>query len=615
MGRRTVFWGRYPAKRRPKLSPVTDANPLIDDRLVDLILRDVVDAESLTALPYFADHSRETFELYLGSCRRLAREVLFSAYRPMDEEPPVFEDGRVRLHPRMKQIVPQLVELGIVSATRPAEVGGQQLPITVATLAHAYLMAGNLSAAALVGLTTGAAHLIESFGSDDVRRTFMAPMYDGRWTGTMALTEPHAGSSLADLTTRATPADDGTYRIRGAKIFISGGDHDVAENIVHLVLARIEGAPPGTKGISLFAVPRLRPGSLDFNDVHVSGVIHKIGWRGLPSLALSFGEADDCHGWLVGEPHQGLRCMFQMMNEARILVGTNAAATASVAFHESLRYARDRTQGRPLTERDPTSPQIPIVEHADVRRMLLRQKSIVDASLCLAAVTARYADLAEHAEGGDKERAQLMVDLLTPVTKSFPAERGFEANVLAVQVHGGYGYSSEYLPEAWMRDQKLNSLHEGTTGIQSLDLLGRKVVAKGGAAFAAFAAEISADLVRASDAGVESSLRTPIERALGEVGVLTMSLGQRGMQGDVEGMLGHSADYLELFSILVIAWQHLRLATAAQKRLGGADDAFLRGLIQSARYWVATELPRIEALRALCESAERSYLDMKADWF
>ena len=577
-------------------------HPLIDDRIVDLVLWDVVDAARLTERPRFAEHSRETFELYLSSCRRLAREVLFPTYREMDEDPPVLEDGRVRLHPKMRAAYRQIAELGVVAATRPEDVGGAGLPTTIATMAHAYLMAGNLAPTAAAGLTTGAAHLIEAFGTDEVKRAFMTPMYEGRWSGTMALTEPHAGSSLGDLTTKAVDAGDGTYRIEGSKIFISGGDGDHVENVVHLTLARIEGAPAGSKGISLFAVPkrRLEGGELVDNDVEVSGLIHKIGWRALPSLALSYGTRGDCHGWLVGEPHRGLRHMFQMMNEARLMVGVNAIATASVAYHESLAYARERTQGRALGERDPAAPPVPIVAHADVRRMLLRQKAIVDGSLCLAGVTASLADA--HADGDETSR--MLLDLLTPVTKSFPAEHGYESNVLALQIHGGYGYSSEYLPEAWMRDQKLNSIHEGTTGIQGLDLLGRKVVAKGGAAFAAFAAAVKADL----DASALDV--APVAEALDRVGALTAALGAKGMSGDVESMLAHSADYLELFSVLVIGWMHVKLTNAAT-----GDSDFAKGLRQSARYWWATEVGRVDHLASLCEGSERSYLDMQDAWF
>jgi hypothetical protein len=375
------------------------------------------------------------------------------------------------------------------------------------------------------------------------------------------------------------------------------------------VLARLEGAPPGTKGISLFAVPKLRfgaKGQLVPNDVQVSGVIHKIGWRGLPSVALSFGDEGDCHGWLVGPPNAGLKQMFQMMNEARLLIGVSAAATASVAYQESLAYARERRQGRPLGVTDTTTAPVPLTAHPDVRRMLLRQKAIVEGALCLAAVTARYADLAEHAaEAEVKARSRLLLDLLTPITKSFPAEKGFESNALALQIHGGYGYSSEYLPEAWLRDQKLNSIHEGTTGIQGLDLLGRKVVAGGGAALLALAEEVSHDAERAQAAGLEVA---PLRAAMGELTALTATLGARGMSGDLAGMLGHSADFLELTSVVVIGWMWCKLAASAK-----ADD-FGKGLRAGAKYWLATELPRVPHLASLCESAEPSYLELEDAW-
>jgi butyryl-CoA dehydrogenase len=380
-------------------------NPLIDDRVVGLILDDLLDVGALCALPHFAEHDRETFELYLDSARRLSREVLLPSYKPLDEDPPRLVDGHMVSPPELGTLFRQIVELGATAATRPAEVGGAQLPLCVGAFAHAYLMACNLSAYGYVGLTTGAAHLIEAYGDETLRERFMRPMYAGRWTGTMALTEPHAGSSLGDLTTRATPHEDGSYGIAGSKIFISAGEHDLAENIVHMVLARIDGAAAGTRGISLFAVPAKRPetdGALVDNDVSVAGAIHKIGWRGMPSLALNFGERGDCRGWLVGQPGAGLKAMFQMMNEARIWVGVNASATASVAYHEAVAYARDRPQGRRINERDPATSQIPIIEHADVRRMLLRQKAIVDGSLALCGTTAWLADRAEHAPDADE---------------------------------------------------------------------------------------------------------------------------------------------------------------------------------------------------------------------
>ncbi|HEY8039224.1 MAG TPA: acyl-CoA dehydrogenase [Polyangiaceae bacterium] len=594
------------------------ANPLLRDRDVDFLLYDVLGVLSLTRLPYFADHDRSTFDAVLDTSRRFARAVLAPAYKPMDEEPPRLVDGVVRVHPRMKALYPELAALGMVAATRPAAVGGQQLPLTVSTLATAYLMAANLGAYGYVGLAAGAAHLLETLGTDALRATYMEPLYAGRWLGTMALTEPQAGSSLADVATRATPAGDGSHRVVGSKIFISGGDHDLTENIVHMTLARIDGAPAGIKGISLFCIPKRRPGAggLVDNDVTVSGVIHKIGWRGLPSLALSFGDRGDCHGWLVGEPGRGLAAMFQMMNAARIMVGVNGVATASVAYHEALAYASSRPQGRPLGAKSPTAPQVPIVEHADVRRMLLRQKAIVEGGLALVGRTAMVADLAEHAQDeATRARSRLLLDLLTPVAKSFPAERGFEANALALQVHGGYGYSSEYLPEAWLRDQKLNSLHEGTTGIQGMDLLGRKVVAGGGAALRALRQEIEATLAAARASGVGEGMTSAVASGLETVEALTMHLGARGMAGDVAGMMLHSTDYLELFGILVVAWQHLAMAAVAVKKTPAGDDeaSFLRGKMLAAEYWIATEMGRLEWLASLCRSGEDSYARIRAD--
>jgi butyryl-CoA dehydrogenase len=594
-------------------------NPLLNDRDVSFLLYDVFHAESLLALPHFADHSRETFDAYIGLCARFARESVFPAFKALDEEPPRLVDGQVHAHPRLRDILPKMSEVGVFAASRPFEVGGQQLPLLISTAAHLYVMAANPAVYSFAGLSTGAAHLIEAFGSDDLKSRYMAPLYEGRFTGTMALTEPHAGSSLADVATRATPSGD-HFLLSGAKIFISGGDHDLAENIVHLVLARIDGAPAGIKGVSLFVVPKRRvtDGGLEPNDVTISGLVHKIGWRCLPAVLLSFGEAGDCRGWLVGEPHQGIPHMFQMMNEARISIGADAVASASAAYHESLAYAATRPQGRPVTSKDPRLPQVPILEHADVRRMLLRQKAIVEGGLGLVLQTAMFADRAEHAVTEPERReAQLLLDLLTPVTKSFPAERGFESNALALQIHGGYGYTSEYLPEAWLRDQKLNSIHEGTTGIQGLDLLGRKVMGGGGAALVALEREVSAACRRAESAGVEASWVGAVREAGASLNALTRDLAARGRGGDVEGMLRHSADYLDLFSTYAVAWQWLLQAAAAMESLarGAGSPDHGEGKLAAAQYWIRTELPKNAALVAVCRENEDSYARMKPGWF
>ena len=583
-------------------------NPLIDDRLVRFLLDSVHPAAALCELEAFSDHDAETFSLYADACRRLAQDQLYPAYQAMDADPPELAEGRVTVHPVMQELWPRMVDLGLIVATRSPDVGGAQMPELVATMAHLPLMAANAAAVGYPLLTAGAAHLIEAFGDESARATFMAPMYEGRWAGTMALTEAHAGSSLGDLTTSATPADDGTFRMSGSKIFISGGDQDLTDNVVHLTLARITGAPAGTRGVSLFAVPRRRPtsrGELVDNDVKTTQLIHKIGWRGLPSLGLTYGEDGDCRGWLIGEAGRGLKCMFQLMNEARIMVGAHAAATASVAYHEALAYARERAQGRRPGERDPATPQRAIIEHADVRRMLLRQRAIVAGSISLVAAAARYSDLATHGpDEATRERADQLLNLLTPVVKTFPAEYGYESNTLALQIHGGYGYSSEYRPESWLRDQKLNTIHEGTTGIQGLDLLGRKVMADSGASLRALADEIIGDVKIATRAGVEPAAGEALTTAMQALGGLTMELGRRGMKGDVEAMLRHSHDYLTLVSVIVISWQWLKMVGAAQNQ----SSDFHAGLRCAADYWFSNELTRVPHLVELCRAGEDSYV-------
>ena len=588
---------------------------LFDDRDIEFLLYDAFGAEALCALPYFADHSRQTFDLFMAQTRKLGRDVLFPTYKPMDEFASRFENGRVIVHPLVKELLPKLAELGVINASRPAEVDGQQLPSCVASLATAYLMAANLSAFGYIMLTSGAAHLIEAFGSQELQEKYMRPMYAGQYTGTMALTEPQAGSSLADVQTRAQPTDAGHYLMSGNKIFISGGDHDASENIIHLALGRIVGAPAGIRGVSLFLVPKLREenGKLKFNDCHAAGVLHKMGWRGLPSIALNFGEEGDCHGYLVGEPNKGIQYMFQMMNEARINVGIHGVATASVAYRTALEYARTRTQGRASGSANP----VPIIEHADVRRMLLRQKAIVEGGLALVVATARYQDLAHHApDASERSRAQLLLDLLTPITKTFPAERGFEANALAVQIHGGYGYTSEYLPEAWLRDQKLNSIHEGTTGIQSMDLLGRKVLKTELRSLQALGEEIAATVERARKAGVDEAHCKALTDALAESVALSQHLLLTAAR-DPEAALRHSVDYMDLLSTLVISWMWLQNAAVARERLrdqrGDRDHA--EGKLCAADYWFKTELTRIPQLAALVRGNEDSYARMRSDWF
>lgn len=595
------------------------ANPLMDDATVDFLLHDVLDVTSLTRLPHFSMHSGETLRMSVDASRRFAREVLAPTYRVMDQEAPRHLDGRILTHPLLASLYPRVAELGALNATRPLAVGGQQLPATVALVMGAYLHGGSPAGVGFASLTSGAAHLLETFGSAELQRLYMQPMYEGRWTGTMALTEPQAGSSLADVRTRATPTENGHHLISGQKVFISGGDNSFAENIVHLVLARVDGAPAGIKGISLFCVPRLRvvDGKLVPNDVKTSGTFHKLGWRGIPSVALQLGEGGDCHGYLVGPLHQGLKCMFQMMNEARLSIGACAVSTASVGYQAALEYAKTRPQGRALTNRDATSPPINIVEHADVRRMLLAQKAMVEGGLSLLLQCSLYTDRMEASpDVEERTRCSRLLDLLTPVAKTFPSEKGFESNAQAVQVHGGYGYTSEYLPEALLRDQKLNSIHEGTTGIQSLDLLGRKVLLDGGAGMALLQEEISAEITRARTFPALRAHADQLEAATTRWGEALVHLGGMAAGGDLEGAMIHSVAHLELAGIVCVAWQWLRMAAFAAEGLAGGgtrSKAFYEGKLAACAYWFSHELPRVHTLAALLQSNERSFADVPVD--
>jgi alkylation response protein AidB-like acyl-CoA dehydrogenase len=439
----------------------------------------------------------------------------------------------------------------------------------------------------------------------------------------MALTEPQAGSSLTDLATTAFLTVEGCYKIKGQKIFISCADYESTENVVNLLLARIEGAPPGIKGISLFVVPKKRPdsaGGLAGNDVSCIGIYHKLGYRGAPITQLAFGDNDDCRGWLVGEPHKGLRYMFQMMNEARVDVGMGAAAIASAAYCASLEYARQRPQGRPVTGKDPLAPQIPIIGHADVKRMLLFQRAVVEGSLALIFQCAHYVDLALVTEGEEKEKYELLLDLLTPIAKSYPSEMGILSVSQGLQCLGGYGYCDEFPLEQYYRDIRIHPIHEGTTGIQGMDLLGRKAVMKSGKALFLYLDEIG----KAVAAGRALPECAPCAEALaGAVEILnevTTSLTGLAMKGEIELFLADATLYLELFGIVAIAWQWLLQAVTAAKALGetpaAADADFYRGKIRTCRYFFAYELPKIRGLAArLKESGDGITVTMKPEWF
>ncbi|MBU7600008.1 acyl-CoA dehydrogenase [Streptomyces sp. P38-E01] len=594
---------------------------LLSRRDLDFLLHDWLRVTELTSRTRYAEHSRETFDAVLDLSARLAEERFAPHNRKADDQEPTFDGERVHTVPEVADALRAFGRSGLTGATMDASVGGGQLPNVVANACFAWFQAANVGTSAYPFLTMGNANLLLAHGSPEQIGTYVRPMVEGRFFGTMCLSEPHAGSSLADVTTRAEPLPDGGYRLFGNKMWISGGDHELSENIVHLVLARIPGGPPGVKGLSLFIVPKhlvRADGSLgERNDVVLAGLNHKMGYRGTTNTLLNFGEgahtpqgAPGALGELVGEPHRGLSYMFHMMNEARIGVGLGAAALGYTGYLHALDYARNRPQGRRLGVRDPRSPQTPIIDHADVRRMLLAQKSYVEGALALTLYCGRLVDEQRTAEDAeDRDSAKTLLDVLTPIAKSWPSQYGLEANSLAIQVHGGYGYTREYPVEQFYRDNRLNPIHEGTHGIHGLDLLGRKAIMDGGAGLRLLAERITATTARAHHAGGAAAgyareLDGCVARTLGVTARLWAD-------GDPATALANATVYLEAVGHVVVAWMWLEQLLAAE----GHGSAFHDGKRGACRFFFRHELPRARAQFDLLESLDRTAVDLPDDCF
>ncbi|MCI0994059.1 acyl-CoA dehydrogenase [Pseudomonas corrugata] len=596
---------------------------LLSSRNLAFELYEVLDAESLTQRERFAEHNRETFDAAIGTARSIAEKYFAPHNRKNDENEPRFEDGQAILIPEVKPAVDAFLKAGFLNAARSFEAGGMQLPTLLSQACFAHFQSANAASTSYPFLTMGAANLIESFGDEEQKRRFLQPMIEGRFFGTMALTEPHAGSSLSDIRTRAEPASDGTYRLKGNKIFISGGDHPLSENIVHMVLAKLPDAPPGVKGISLFIVPKFlvnEDGSLgQRNDVLLAGLFHKMGWRGTTSTALNFGDNGECVGYLVGKPHHGLSYMFQMMNEARIGVGMGAVMLGYAGYLYSLDYARERPQGRVPDSKDPTTAPVAIIQHADVRRMLLTQKAYVEGSFDLGLYAARLFDDTTTLESeAERRRAHELLDLLTPVVKSWPSEFCLKANELAIQILGGHGYTREYPVEQYYRDNRLNPIHEGTHGIQSLDLLGRKLAQNGGAGLKQLIRLVADTSERAQVYESLTPLRQPLEALVARLQSVTLGLLTDLAQGKVNSSLANSALYLKVFGHMVIGWRWLEQAIRAEEGLAkgnAADHDFYQGKLQAARYFLTWEIPGCHHELALLEARDDTCLEMRGEWF
>lgn len=583
-------------------------------------LYELLNVEQLTQYTYYQDHDRQSFDMVLDAAEQIADKMLYPLLTEMDRKEPQLVEGKIRVHEGMKAITKRFGEDGWINATFSYEEGGQQVPVTVHNAAAFIFQAANYSASVYPFLTTGAANLIRSFGSQELIDTYTPLMYNGCWQGTMALTEPNAGSSLSDISTTAHATDEeGIYKIQGQKIFISCGDHDACENVIHLLLAKIKGGPVGTKGISLFVVPqkRITDNGLSDNDVLTAGVYHKMGYKGAPIAHLMFGTNNDCRGYLVGEPHKGLSYMFQMMNEARVGVGTNAAAIGTAAYYTSLTYAKERPQGRPIAAKDPSQPQTLIINHADVKRMLLFQKSVVEGSLSLLLQCGLWSDLIHVAEGETKERAELLLDLLTPIAKSYPSEMCCHTTSAAVQILGGAGYTTDFAVEQYYREARIHPIHEGTTAIHGLDLLGRKITLKEGKALRFLIQEIQQTIVEAKNLSLVH-LSEQLEKALDRVQQVTGYLLTLASQ-NIEIFLADATLYLEFLGIVTIAWQWLKQAIQAQKGLESSisesDQNFYQGKIATAHYFFEYELVKTISLSKRLTSSNQATIEMKTEWF
>ena len=619
---------------------------------LDYLLHDWLGVTALLSRPRFADHSVETFTQVLDTCERIAREKFAPFNRLCDTQEPHFDGVRVHLPQATHDACAAYVESGMLAAAQDYELGGMQLPCAIEMAANAFFSMASVSLGGYAMLTSGNANLLMAHGTPLQREVFARNEFAGRWFGTMCLSEPQAGSSLSDVATRAVPDGEGSeddplgprYRLRGNKMWISAGEHEITENIVHLVLAKIPDAGgkllPGTKGISLFIVPKHlvdQDAKLtgERNDVALAGLNHKLGYRGTTNTLLNFGEGTFpvrgssgsgldgrgavAIGYLVGKPGEGLRCMFHMMNEARIGVGLGAVMLGYAGYECSLDYARQRPQGRPITAggKDSTLPQVPLIQHADIKRMLLAQKSYVEGGLALALYCARLVDELHTGQAAAAREADLLLDMLTPIAKSWPSEWCLEANSLAIQVLGGYGYTRDFPVEQYWRDNRLNMIHEGTHGIQGLDLLGRKVVMQGGAGMRLLGGRIHATIGRA---GPLPGLKAPAEQLAAAWQRLLAATDAAWSTGVPEEALANATPYLQAFGHLVLAWLWLDVATSVQRSASppsatAPSDAAHAGKLAAMRYFYAYELPKIDAWLAVVGQREALCRLMPEDQF
>jgi len=597
---------------------------LLNNQDIEFLLYEFLDTTALLQRPRYQEHSKEIFTATLNTAQTIAEKHFANHNSKGDANEPSFDGETITMIPETKQAWDAFAQAGFLAAHYSFDDGGMQLPEVILRTSMAYFSAANISTTGYPFLSIGAANLIKTFGNTEQKATFLPPMQTGKYAGTMALTEPGQGSALADIKTTAKLTEDGSYRIFGQKMFISGGDQSITENIVHMVLAKIEGAPAGTKGISLFICPKYlvnNDGTLgQRNDVALAGLLHKMGYRNTTSTVLNFGENEGAVGYLVGEAHKGLYYMFQLMNEARIGVALGAAALGYQGFNFSLDFARNRPQGRLPSSKNPQAKQVNIIEHADVRRMLLAQKAYSEGALamCLYA-SSLFEDTQTATTEQERQQALLLLDLITPMVKSWPSKYCLKANELAIQVLGGSGYIREYPVEQYYRDNRLNPIHEGTEAIHGLDVLGRKVLLNNGAALKLFTQTVLATIEQAKHLTPLKALAPPIEKALTVLNQVTKTLaGELTQNPDLT--LANATIYLDLFGRIIASWIWLKQALKAaeglnKKPLHESDANFYRGKLQTAHYYIEWELPEIYHQAELLKTFNNVPYQMQDNWF
>lgn len=614
-------------------------NLLVDERDQKFVLYEQLRVDELCEEPKFAEFSREMFDMVLEAAQKLAEKELAPTNSDGDVKGLILENGQVKVPDSFHEAYRHYCEGGWAALPVEQDMGGQGFPSSLYCATMELFVSANMAFMMYPGLTIGAARLLEIYGTEEQQRTYMDKMYTGEWCGTMCLTEPQAGSDVGALRTKAVKRPDGTYSITGSKIFISAGNHDLTENIIHMVLARIEGAPAGTKGISIFVVPknRIENGGLVHNDVNCVAIEHKLGIHGSATAALNFGEKDDCVGYLLGQENEGMKIMFNMMNEARLAVGMQGLAQASAAYMQALRYAKDRVQGPEIsTMKDPTAPKVPIIQHPDIRRMLMWMKSVTEGMRALLYYAGYCEDRVKTAKTPEETaKYQGFLDILIPICKAWSTDMSFRVTEMAVQVHGGYGYCREYPVEQYLRDCKITSIYEGTNGIQALDLVGRKLGYRQGMLFKSIAEETGMLLKSAKKNYRLKDIVEPYDAARKHLIEVTRYFGLKSITEDFMTPILYATPYLELFGDVAVGFMLLWQAVIADRRLQELYDdakadtpekkaelvatnrsaAFYRGKLASAQFFANTILSLAPGKARAIMSGERSAIDLPEDSF